>query len=123
VKLTPRLLLLCLLAVLLPLRSALAFGFAGAEAPCHTAEMMMADAEPMHGEMGLDEAAPAPCHDAAGPAGACDHCSACTLATALIGPPVGLSAPIAAAALRYPPLLAPAPRHLAEGPERPPRSC
>jgi hypothetical protein len=117
VKLTARLLLLVLLAVLLPLRSSLALGLG--EAPCHPAGVM---------QMADDGEAEAPCHQAAGlafghAATHCDHCSACTLATPLFGPPPALLVPAEAAPLRYPPLLAPAPCHQAEGLERPPRNA
>ena len=56
VKPTLRLLLLCLMAVLLPLRSALATSLPGSETPCHMAALVLAhdsamDAEPGDAEM------------------------------------------------------------------------
>ena len=124
VKPTLRLLLLCLMAVLLPLRSALATSLPGSETPCHMAALVLAHDSAMDAEPG-DAEMQAPCHHAAGSAAHsashCDHCSACTLAPPLFGPPPALLTPTAATPLRYPPLLAPAPRHLAEGLDRPPR--
>ncbi|MEO3690766.1 DUF2946 family protein [Roseateles paludis] len=115
-KLTARLLLLVLLAVLLPLRSSFALGLPGSDVPCHLAGAMQ--------QMADDGDHAKPCHQAAGHAAThCDHCSACTLATPLFGPPPALLVPTEAAPLRYPPLLAPAPCHRAEGLERPPRNA
>jgi hypothetical protein len=58
VKLTARLLLLVLLAVLLPLRSSFALGLPGSDVPCHLAGAMQ--------QMADDGDHAKPCHQAAG---------------------------------------------------------
>ena len=108
-----RLLLLLLLALLLPLRSAVAASLLCPMSALPQAPAVMAEGA---GHCHQDEDKAAPAKDA------CHLCAAfCTL-TPLpsVAPTVSEALPLAA--LRYPALAVPAPSFLSSGPERPPRS-
>lgn len=138
---SPRLWLLLLLAVLLPLRGAMAAAMlcppAGAGSPTeavagtHHHEHEHEDAAPAgadHGEARLAAhahgASSAHDHGAATPAMAddCDLCAAfCSVATVLSSPPA-FDAAQDLGAFPYPNANAPSPSFVSSGPERPPRS-
>lgn len=137
---SPRLWLLLLLAVLLPLRGAMAAAMlcppAGAGSPTeavagthhHEHEHEAAPAGADHGEARLAAhahgASSAHDHGAATPAMAddCDLCAAfCSVATVLSSPPA-FDAAQDLGAFPYPNANAPSPSFLSSGPERPPRS-
>lgn len=132
---TVRILLIVLLAVLLPVRGALAgaghcagskdFTQAIAAAHVHTEV-------PQHGEQGDEHAdtGHAPHHssstDTEQYSASGDPCTVCTAtcsATSLLSEPLTMVSPIAMAGTSFPALIAPPPSHTAEGPERPPRSA
>ncbi len=130
---TLRLLLLALLAVLLPLRGALATAghCAGSKSPVTLAIA----ATPGHADVhthgahggGAADSVHAQHHAADGEpytafADPCALCTATCSNTSFVGTPLSVAAPTALAGASFPALIAPPLRHAAEGPERPPRS-
>lgn len=110
--------LLVVLALLLPLRGAVA-----AAMTCHLAGAgAVAVAAAAHAEHAAhDHAAQA---DASAPAASdkCNLCAASCSLTPLLGAPPSVIEPSAAAAVRFPVLDARAPSFLSDGQERPPRT-
>ena len=129
-----RFLLLVLLAVLLPLRGALADVAHCATGSATTAADVSAPLAPPgpHGDAHATghhhaiEASQAPAgHLQAGEAHAADNCNLCTVScstTPFASAAPSLTAPASIAAGPYPALIAPPPSHSSEGQERPPRS-
>jgi hypothetical protein len=128
--------LLLLLAVLLPVRGALAAAMlcpvaeAGMQAELHAQvvpamheDMDHAMAHSGHGEV-HDHAAPSHHHDGHdhGAADKCNMCSAfCSLTPLVSGPPT-LPEPPALSDVKFPHLSIPAPSFISDGQERPPRT-
>lgn len=124
---TSRLVWVLLLAVLMPLRGALAVGWSCpmSSGPAKTLTQSQAQTMAMPT---AHMAAGATCHDEAPPAAADERCPVCaamcaagvaTLALPAHGPT--LAQPGAGEATRFPELLTPPARHLPSGLERPPR--
>lgn len=128
-----RICLLVLLAVLLPVRGAVAAAMlcpvAGTGTP---SELRMHDHPAGHEAMDpgvthahADHHDPAGHHDdgqGQGTADKCNLCSACCSLASLVSALPALAEPIDLAALRFPDLSSPAPTFLSDGQERPPRS-
>jgi hypothetical protein len=116
---TLRLYILLLLAVLLPVRGAVAAAMmcppSGSGSP-HAMHGSGEHAGHHH------EHAPSGAHDhAAGDK--CGLCAACCTAAPLVGNAPGVSVPNDLRTAGFPALLAQAPSFVSDGPERPPRSC
>ena len=122
---TIRIWLLLLLALLIPVRGAVAATMlclpSGSGTPT---ESQMADHS--HHEHMAHEAVDAGHHDgghhAAGDGGKCTLCSACCSSASLLNSLAGVVAPQDLPAIAFPDLSAPAPSFLSGGQERPPRS-
>ena len=143
---TVRVLLLVVLAMLLPLRGALAEVVHCVGMPETTSAVAtesepgtMPEAEPVHHDHGHDHHAPAgepelgmsadvgtaatAAHDHfSGSFDKCHLCTASCASTPFISAPPTVAEPMPVAAARYPSLTAPVPSHPSEGQERPPRS-
>lgn len=133
---TVRILLLVLLAVLLPVRGALAGAGHCAGSPDAVVQVVAAaqahsdaHAHGGHGAAPADavhaahHASPAGGEDLSASADPCTLCTATCSATPFLGEPVAMPMPLAAAGTSFPALAAPPSCHATEGPERPPRSA
>lgn len=129
-----RILLLTLLALVLPLRGALAgiaccagdlaeLEQAVAQVHGHPGEAHGDAAHAHHHDHGDAAAEPGDTHGASGPYDKCHACTASCSAVSLIGALPVIPTPPAAAGVVFPALSAPPPSHASEGQERPPRSC
>jgi hypothetical protein len=125
-----RIWLLVLLAVLLPVRGAMAAAMACPPPASAAAQQLGAHASHGHASHGHDEAghshggdhaAADPAH-AAGPADKCNMCSASCATPPVPSAAGGLAAPLDLASAAFPDLPAPAPTFLSDGQERPPRT-
>lgn len=126
-----RIWLLLLLAVLLPIRSALAvampcaaLGDAGqvqAQVAEHTHGDPLPQAGPPHHEASAHDHPDAAIHEHGAAADKCNICFASCSASGLVGGPMTLAEPQPVAAV-FPHLYAPPPSFLSDGQERPPRS-
>lgn len=126
-----RIWLLVLLAVLLPVRGAMAAAMACPPPASAAAQQLGAQAgnhgHASHGHdeaghsHGGDHAAADPAH-AAGPADKCNMCSASCATPPVPSAAGGLAAPLDLASAAFPDLPAPTPTFLSDGQERPPRT-
>lgn len=131
---TLRLVLLLMLAVLLPVRGAVAAAMMCPPTGSGSPHAMHAAGDPaghvhgaehtqmqMHMHQHQHEPTPAPTHaHAAGDA--CTLCAVCCTTAPLLADVPGLGAPVALRAAPFPALRTEAPSFVSDGPERPPRS-
>jgi hypothetical protein len=118
----PRVLLLALLAIMLPVRGVMAAAMLCAPTAADAAGVAVHAHAGGHGGAGHAPQDGAHHHDAASGPEACNLCTACCSVPPLAASPVALPLPQPLPATVFPAWSAPAPQFVSDGPERPPRS-